>query len=239
MSDNKRTLLRSIAAGIAVGAVAITVVLLLVLPKETVPSETAGIESPTGDPDEWTRLRERWPDLAAWVTVEGTSIDSPVMKAPDDDSEFYLDHGPDREEDSIGCPYIDPRTTADGPYTIVYAHRAWGTNGFSEISDAHTQETFDGIGDCVWSTPDGGVKRLRKLCSARVPADDATTQTFEWSSDLARRLWVGTVVRNASVKVDGAEDFANHARKTVTLVTCSEREPGQPWRCVTTFAEVD
>lgn len=185
---------------------------------------------------DWATLRRQNQDTAAWLSVLGTSIDLPVANAPDGDTDFYLDHGFDGTRLPLGCPFLDPATSADGTYALVYGHRAKDGLMFSDLQRAYEQETFDALGECRWSTPERGTVVLEKLCSTCVREDDPLAQTFAWSSREGYRLWLANVVRRSSAKAEGAEAMAARSDRVVGLVTCSSDQPGQPFRTVTLFS---
>ena len=185
---------------------------------------------------DWHALRRENPDTAAWLSVSGTSIDLPVTNAPGGDTSFYLDHGFDGTSSPLGCPFLDPSTDADGTYALVYGHRAGGDLVFSDLQRAYEQETFDGLGECLWSTPAGGTITLEKLCSARVSKNDSLVQTFAWSSREGYVLWLANVVRQSSARAERADALVACSKRIVGLVTCSSDRPGQPFRTVTFFS---
>ena len=61
------------------------------------------------------------PDLAGWITIEGTNIDYPVMQR---DMQFYLRHDFEGAPSKMGLPFADVRCdVADGEQNLViYAH---------------------------------------------------------------------------------------------------------------------
>ena len=80
-------------------------------------------EANAGDGIDWDGLRARNPDIAAWVSVEGTPVDFPVVSPREGDPKgFYLSHDFDRNWSFSGCPYLDPRCGADGRHALVYGH---------------------------------------------------------------------------------------------------------------------
>lgn len=68
-------------------------------------------------------LHEQNPDLAGWLTIEGTVIDYPVMFRPGDD-DYYLTRNFDGESDKNGSLLIqtgcDPSTS--GTNVIIHGH---------------------------------------------------------------------------------------------------------------------
>ena len=64
------------------------------------------------------------PDIVAWLRVENTTIDYPVMQTKDD-PEYYLHRAFDKTPLKIGAPFADYRcqvTPVQGFNTIVYLH---------------------------------------------------------------------------------------------------------------------
>ena len=101
---------------------------------------------------DWEALRARNPDISAWVSVEGTPIDYPVVSPREGDPKgFYLNHDFDRNWSFAGCPYLDPRGTADGRHALVYGHHLnFDSEMFTYLRDALRQEKFDTLGDMYW-----------------------------------------------------------------------------------------
>ena len=52
-------------------------------------------------------LRKMNEDIIGWITVPGTNIDYPVVKAPDEKDEFYLKHNIEKKSDRNGTIFAD------------------------------------------------------------------------------------------------------------------------------------
>lgn len=67
-------------------------------------------------------LQEQNPDLAAWLTVDGTVIDYPVMQTYEDD-DFYLSHDFSGRRDSHGTPFLDVDCRlSTSENLVIYGH---------------------------------------------------------------------------------------------------------------------
>ncbi|WP_051226357.1 class B sortase [Butyrivibrio sp. MC2013] len=104
-------------------------------------SSAPGLEDPAGDngvsdgngqtdisnayeaPVDIEALRETNPDIFAWVSIPGTSIDYPIAQHPSDDG-YYLKHGPDGTASVSGCPYIEICDSSSFLEfnTVIYGH---------------------------------------------------------------------------------------------------------------------
>lgn len=76
------------------------------------------------------------PDLAGWLTINGTVIDYPVMFRLDDD-DYYLTHNFDKEKDKNGSLLIqtgcDP--FAPGGNTIIHGHNMKSGKMFGDLEE--------------------------------------------------------------------------------------------------------
>lgn len=185
-------------------------------------------------------VTEENPDVAAWVRVEGTPIDLPVMALRDSDPDgFYLSHGVDRTDSLEGVPFLDRRCTADGQRVLVYGHHMllMPQAVFSPVYDAWRQSSFDGIGDLVWSTPAAGTVRLKKVMAMKVDKTYSSIQELDATETDALREWATGLLADADAKADGAEGTISSCERVVTLVTCSNRLfGGQRERTLLVFA---
>ncbi len=67
-------------------------------------------------------LQEENPECVAWISIEGTDIDYPVMWSPDD-PDYYLDHSFDKTSNRYGVPFLDSRCNIDtADNLIIYGH---------------------------------------------------------------------------------------------------------------------
>ena len=90
---------------------------------------------------DWDALAAVNPDIAAWIKVDGTPIDYPVVEpGPDKADGWYLYHDFWGESASAGCPYVDTRTKADEPHALVYGHRmGWSGKMFGSLWNDSTR----------------------------------------------------------------------------------------------------
>ena len=179
----KRKALDIILAVICASSLAAAALIGWTIPHEgAVYSEiSAEAGSAEGGGIDWEALRARNPDISAWVSVEGTPIDYPVVSPREGDPQgFYLNHDFDRNWSFAGCPYLDPRGTADGRHALVYGHHLnFDSEMFTYLRNAWRQEKFDTLGDMYWSTPDGGTMRLHPAFSLSVDKSFAGIQRFD------------------------------------------------------------
>lgn len=73
-------------------------------------------------------------DLFAWIYIEGTKVDYPVMHTPEN-PEKYLRRNFDAKYSYSGVPFMDGRCSADSDNYIIYGHNMKNGTMFSDIID--------------------------------------------------------------------------------------------------------
>nr|WP_306299871.1 MULTISPECIES: class B sortase [unclassified Streptococcus] len=110
-------------------------------------SEMTQLES-----EQLERYFYKHPDVYAWVRIDGTRIDYPIVQHPTDDS-YYLSHDLDGAETYYGAIFTELVNTKsfDDPVTIIYGHAITDESMFGSLDyfadqqffKDHTQITID------------------------------------------------------------------------------------------------
>lgn len=103
-----------------------------------------GKEVTTNGKINFTALRERYPDIYAWITVPGTNVDYAIVQHPTDDS-FYLQHGYEQEEAACGAVYSELCNKKDfsDPMTVLYGHNMKDGSMFGSLHRFEERSFFD------------------------------------------------------------------------------------------------
>ena len=142
---------------------------------ETDPSETNHSEA--SDPDEekpediaqeedttvwpivdFEALREVNPDIVAWIYLEDTKINYPVVQG--NDNNYYLKHMFEGSWNSAGCIFLDSRNEGDfsDRHSIIYGHHMKNGTMFSDLDKYRTQEFYDTHPTILLLTPEQNYK---------------------------------------------------------------------------------
>ncbi len=80
-------------------------------------------------------LRKDNPDITAWIYIEDTVINYPVVLG--NDNEYYLNHLPSGEKNKRGSIFMDYRNKADfsDKMTLIYGHNMKNGEMFSVLND--------------------------------------------------------------------------------------------------------
>lgn len=110
--------------------------------EETGPPPELDIEIPRKELD-WDELREKNPDIYAWIYVPDTTVDYPVLQHPTDNT-YYLDHNMDGTKGYPGCIYTEDFNSRDFSdiHTVIYGHNLKDKTMFSTLHNFEDAELF-------------------------------------------------------------------------------------------------
>lgn len=120
-------------------------------------------EDPEADPAEATAwpqvdfeaLRAINPDIVAWILIEGTNINYPVVRGAD--NSYYLDTLFDGSQGAAGTIFMDYRNEADlsDTHTVLYGHHMKNGSMFKQIALYKEQSFYEEHPTCLIMTPEG------------------------------------------------------------------------------------
>ena len=100
-----------------------------------------------------TRLAKKYPDIAAWLQIPGTSVDYPVMRGAD--HLFYLDHLPDGSRNALGSLFVDCRCAGESRHVIIYGHNGSGGKMFGGLKLYESRDYLEKHGTVIFAARDG------------------------------------------------------------------------------------
>ena len=109
-------------------------------PNEVTSSDISSVES-TPEPElpdnpiDFASLKEKNPDIYAWIKVPGTKVDYPVLRSNDKPEDFYLNHDENGKYKFAGSIYSQMYNTDDftDPNTILYGHNMNNGSMFASL----------------------------------------------------------------------------------------------------------
>ncbi len=114
---------------------------------EPIPQWEGWIADYARQPDkevDFEALRQRNPDIFAWITIPGTQVDYPIVFVPRDDP-YYLEHDIDGQESKHGAIYVDGYNSANlsDPLTIIYGHNMKDGSMFAPLHQFQNEAFFE------------------------------------------------------------------------------------------------
>lgn len=182
---------------------------------EKEPEEEAG-----PDFTKYKVLQETNPDFVAWLTIDGTVIDYPVMYTPEE-PRYYMRRGFDKEYSLSGSPFIGQNGTIDTDMFIIYAHNMSNGTMFSKL-DSYKDPDFYKDHKLITFTSVDEERTYEVFASLRVkvPVEDDLAY-YEYSGDLSDEDYqdlVAYLERKSLIKTDSAP---KEREQILILSTCS------------------
>lgn len=185
--------------------------------KKTVTGSSLGVN--TDNPIDWESLKEKNPDVYAWLRVPGTVIDYPVLQAKQgEDEDFYLHHNISGDYSFAGSIYSRKENARDfsDPITVLYGHNMLNGSMFAAIKKFADRHFFDEHDQFVIYRP-GKVLTYRII--AYYQTDDTSILNKYDNNDRSEvQTYFNTILNSGgNVRSDSSIQTDDHI---VTLSTC-------------------
>ena len=131
--------------------------------KETTPTPAEATETPVPTPTEvpvdipidFASLQKENEDIYAWIKIDGTNIDYPIVQSSTDDT-FYIHRGIDKEDLYVGAIYTEMQNAKDfsDPNTVLYGHNMKDGSMFATLHNFRDRDFFDQHREILIYTPE-------------------------------------------------------------------------------------
>ncbi|MCD7947802.1 MAG: class B sortase [Oscillospiraceae bacterium] len=168
-------------------------------------------------------LREKNSDTAAWVYVEDTRINYPVMQTPESE-QFYLRKNFNRDYSLSGTPFMDMRCSLDSDEIIVYGHNMKSGTMFADLLQFKDAEFFQAHRNVYLATADG-VRRYEIVAAFPTVAHDEGTYLFwhdqvDFAEEAAFDSFADALERYSLYALP-TDDPLSYGDRFLTLATCA------------------
>ncbi|MCD7796209.1 MAG: class B sortase [Clostridiales bacterium] len=113
--------------------------------EDIVTTQSTTEKSTVENPIDFDTLQEGNNEIYAWLIVDDTNIDYPIVQSKSDD-EFYLKHkAEDKSWSASGAVYTESanNTAFTDPVTVVYGHNGYSDTMFTTLHYFEDEEFFD------------------------------------------------------------------------------------------------
>lgn len=163
-------------------------------------------------------LQEISEDAIAWLTVDGTSIDYPVMQGRNNDE--YINKDPFGKFSLSGSIFLDSRNSADfsDPYSMLYGHHMEHGAMFGALDYFIEQSYFDQHRTGTLTTASGQDYNLRFFAACKAYATEKTV--FD-PPDTTNEQLLQFIQKNAAIY---EPQGVNADSRILALSTCQSAE---------------
>lgn len=182
-------------------------------------------------------------DIAGWIIIYSKNnevvVSQPVVwTRKDDPVDYYLYHDVYRNDNYLGCLFIDPRCNRDSKHIMIYGHNMNNGKMLSDIHRAFSQNEFDNLGRMEFYSVDGKLTVYNPIMSESVEKDYQPIQMFDFQDSKQLREHMELISRTVTAVSQNMNSEISSMNSAITLVTCSsDREPGLPYRTFIVFGD--
>lgn len=162
-------------------------------------------------------------DVKAWLIVDGTNINYPVVQTIDND--YYLKYNFNKKKTSNGWPFMDYRNSAamSDDNTIFYGHNLLNKTAFGSISNLFTQQWLNSSRHKILVLIETKIYTYEIFSIYYSDPNSYYLQT-SFKTDISRLNFYKQLKDKSSV-VLGVDVAATD--KIITLSTCTEDNKGR------------
>lgn len=182
---------------------------------------------PVENPIDFASLQAINPDVYAWITIEGTNVDYPVVQRTDDDS-YYLDHtweGVSASQGAIFTQAFNQKNFSDFN-TVIYGHQMGeGNDSMFHTLDRYLEEGFMEEHPTVMiCTPDHVY--TYEVFAAVVYDDRHLMQYYNYVLDSERQAFLDSLYNSRDMRNQYRDDVeVTVDDRVLSLSTCIAAEP--------------
>lgn len=175
------------------------------------------------NPIDFKSLKQQNDDIYAWIKIDDTDVDYPVVQSKTDDN-FYLKHSAvDKKWLDSGAIYTQKCNTTDfsDPVTVIYGHNGYKKTMFTTLHKFEKEDFFNSHEYFNIYTPDR--KLTYQIISAFKYDDRHIMNSFDFSDDEKLKEFQNIVTNPKSalknVRTDLDVNIDNNSN-IVVLSTC-------------------
>lgn len=184
--------------------------------------ETVKIEDKDENKKEYTidfnKLKEQNSDTVAWIKVNNTNIEYPVVKAQNND--FYLKHSFDKSNNSAGWIFADYRNKFDGTdkNIIIYGHNMKDNSMFGSLKSVINEDLYNNEDNKYITLITKNETQIYEVFSVyQIKKEDYYIQT-SFNSETNFNTFVQTIKKRSKKKFNVD---VNKEDNILTLSTCA------------------
>jgi sortase B len=161
------------------------------------------------------RLLETNADYVGWITLDGLSLDYPIVLG--NDNAYYLTHSFYKKYSKYGTIFMDYRNKPDfsQPHTVLYGHHMRNNTMFARLDELRKKANYAANSTFTVYTP-SGTKTYRIFSVYPVDASTTTIALPAIDADIQKRI---ADYKKKSLYATGVD--TSKATRLITLVTCT------------------
>ena len=176
------------------------------------------------NPVDFNSLKQINEDTVAWISIDGTKIDFPIVQGETNDE--YLKTDFNGNHSSMGSIFLDYRNNSlENPtydlsdFSLIYGHHMTGGRMFAQLCNYKSQSYYDNHKTGIIYTTDGLAHEIEFFAGVIIDGRDETVLfTSDFVDEDHYDAYVSNIRRNSTFESDVEVEYGD---KVVALVTCT------------------
>jgi sortase B len=170
-----------------------------------------------------SQLKESNSDTVAWLSVDGTTINYPIVQTTDND--YYLSHSYDRSKKKTGWTFMDYRNDPNlsDNNTIFYGHNLFNKTAFGSISNIFSKDWQKNSNKSIMIITENKKYYYTIFSAYYVAPEVYYLQNVFYDTD-SYQEFLNTISSRNILNIDSS---VNVNDKIITLSTCSDDNTGR------------
>lgn len=166
---------------------------------------------------DFTELTKKNSDTVAFLKVNGTNINYPVVQTKDND--YYLTHSYDKSYNEAGWVFMDYRNNINelNQNTVIYAHGRWDTTMFGSLKNIFKNKWYNNTDNYVVHLSTPTYNSLWQVFSVYQIPIETYYITTNFGSNESYQKFLTIIINRSNYKFNAHVDTND---KILTLSTC-------------------
>lgn len=176
-------------------------------------------EFPQVDWEHWLAVN---PAIVGWITIEGTGIDYPIVRASEENPSFYLSHSIDGSVDAKGGIFLDAECEAglESMHSVIYGHNWNGGLMFADLA-RYADEGFAASHPRILLQTPSWKEPLEIQCVEVANGTDGTNVIgFSDADEMSR--WYQERLRASTIQLGESAGASATPARIYTFCTCAD-----------------
>ena len=188
--------------------------------KQPVSEVTTEKETMFKSPIDFKKLQKKNPEVYAWIKVEGTNVDYPILQSETDNA-YYLTHTIEKKESPEGAIFTENYNTKtfEDPNTLIYGHNMKNGSMFRTLHDYMDRDFFEKNRDVTIYMP---AKTLHyKIFAAYLSDARHILKSYDFNDKAVYQNYIDNIFTMKSMDsfVDTSMEVTSDD-KIITMSTC-------------------
>ena len=173
------------------------------------------------NPIDFDKLWEINTDIYAWITIDGTNVDYPILQSTETSDEFYLKHDMYRNSSVYGSIYTEMAYEKDfsDRVTLIYGHNMRNGSMFRTLHKFEDEEFFNEYDEIVIYMP--GKKLTYKIYAAYQYDNRHILNSFDFDDDAVYAEYLKNSQNPYSMVKNTREVELDTDDRIIVLSTCT------------------